>query len=91
MEQLFAIALGFAAVHLQGDWLKNLNISDAWRVRIRYVISFALALTAGFISSLPQMVMQDGKISWQDLFANMGIALATSQGYYNTYFRLKAK
>jgi len=91
MDQLLALVLGFVAVHVQGNWLKTLNVSDVWRVRIRYTISFVFALIAGVVSSVPQMAMQDGKISWQDLLANMGIALAASQGYYNTYFRLKNK
>ena len=87
MEQVIALILGWASVHLQGNWLKN-KLSDSTRIRVRFFISLFISVLAGLLSTLPSLI-QDGKLKWEDALMNIGVAFTTSQTYYNTYFRLK--
>lgn len=87
MEQAIAFVLGWLAVHLQGNWLKNKFSADT-SIRVRFILSLVISVAAGLISTLPSL-LQDGKVKWEDALMNIGVAFTTSQTYYNTYFRLK--
>lgn len=88
METTIALILGFLASRLQGNWFKNMNVSETWRIRIRYILSFVICVVCGVAVNYGTFLV-DGQFSWESLLGNIGVAFAASQTYYNTYFRLK--
>ncbi len=88
MEQLLSAILGPLASQLQGNFLKKSKMDDKWKKRIRFGLSLAVCILGGFLIHIGRFWV-DGQIEWNTLLANMGIMFATSQTYYNTYFKLK--
>ena len=88
MEQIIAVLLGFVASWLQGGKLKSLNLSDKATSRLRFVVSLVTPLLAGFALHYGDFML-NGEFNWAEVFANFGLMFATSQTYYNTYFKHK--
>lgn len=82
--------LGLFASWVQGDFFKNLDISDTWRIRLRYSISLFASIAAGFGVYFYDLYTNGQMLNdVQTVLANIGAAFMGSQTYYNTYFRLK--
>lgn len=79
MNELTSILLGWLASWIQSDSGKKLG------KRTRYFISIGACLICAFVANL----LSGNSLEAQEILANFGVAFATSQTYYNTYFRLK--
>ena len=82
LDQVLSILFGLLASYLQGN--KGQYLSK----RVKYIIALSACVLAGAFTHGIQL-WTGGTFSWQELLANIGIAFATSQTYYNTYFKLK--
>lgn len=82
MDQIISIALGFVASYVQKGTGKDLT------KRTKYIISFSACILAGLLAHVMQ-IMVAGEFDLNELLANIGIAFATSQTYYNAYFKPK--
>ncbi len=92
MEQIVSLILGVIASFVQGDFLKGLNVSEKWRIVIRYSISLLASIAAGFAVYFYGLYQNGENLNdITTILANIGTAFAGSQTYYNTYFRLKNK
>lgn len=90
MEQLLAAILGIIGAWAQGDAFKSWFSNEKTRIRVRFAISLVTSLIAGVaVTFFTNEFQPKETFSWAMLAANAGIAFATSQTYYNTYFRLK--
>lgn len=82
MEQLVALLLGLVASALQKDRFKRIG------KRYRFLISLVACVIMG-LGVQGYTLWAEGTFSGEELLANIGMAFAASQTYYNVYFRLK--
>jgi len=81
MDQFLSILLGVAASRLQSDRFKDLDS------RLRYAISFGACIVAGLVSTFFVQFSEGGEFDFHEVLANLGLSLAASQVFYNTYFK----
>ena len=82
MDQIISLLLGFVASYVQKGTGKKFS------KRTKYIISLSACVLAGLIAHAMQ-IMAAGEFDLNELLANIGIAFATSQTYYNAYFKPK--
>lgn len=79
MEYLISIALGGIASQLQGK-LKNLK--SGWRF---FIAMSSCVLVASIVTAFN--VFSGGTFNMNELLASFSLAFATSQTYYNMFFK----
>lgn len=88
MEQILAIIAGPIASHLQGDFLSSYFSNKVLEKRVKFFLSLLVAFLCGLALHYGDFMMY-GDFDWESVFQNAGIVFATSQSYYNMYFKLK--
>ena len=88
VQEIISFALGFVAVKMQGfsfkDYFKNKKLEKI----VRYGISLFVCMVGGLLIHLGDFYVS-GEFNMNELLSNVGVMFATSQTFYNTYFRFK--
>lgn len=82
MEYFISAILGWLA-----SWLQSNNFSQN-HSSLKYLISLGSCFIVGGIITLINLI-QSGKFDIEQLLSSIGVAFATSQTYYNLYFKNK--
>ena len=82
MDQLIALGLGALA-----SWMQN-GKGGQLSKRMRYFVSLTACVIAGFLVELLQY-SQSGDFDMEHFLGSAGVAFASSQTLYNTYFKPK--
>ena len=88
MEQIIAFLIGPIVSWLQGDTLSGYFKNKKTEKRVKYGLSVLTCVVCGALLHYGDYVVY-GEFQWESLLANIGIMFATSQTYYNSYFKLK--
>jgi len=89
MDQILALILGPLASFIQGSFLKDSEMSSKWKVRLRFMLSWAVCLVASIVIQFVDAKQGGSAFDWSQLGANLGLMFTSSQATYNLYFKPK--